>query len=90
MLKITRDKAEFGNAPFITFTVYRTLKDKPTVFGYYEFRYASGDKVRGRQSALGIPVAQAFETTCRLAESSGIAAIWVDDPHRLFDLEQRR
>jgi hypothetical protein len=88
MLRITRDKAEFGSTPFITFKVYRSPKDKRTVYGYHEFRYASGNKVKGDQTPLGIPVAQAFETTCRVAESSGIAAIWVDDPQRLFDLEQ--
>jgi hypothetical protein len=90
MLKITRDKADFGDAPFITFTVYRTPKDNKTVCGYHDFRYASENKTRGDHTQFGIPVAQAFETTCRFAEASGIAAIWVDDPSRLFDLEQLR
>jgi hypothetical protein len=88
MLRITRDKTAFGNAPFITFTVYRSPKNKTTVYGYHEFRYASGNKVRDDLTPLGIPVGQAFETTCRAAEASGIAAIWVDDPDWLFDLEQ--
>ena len=36
MLRITRDKAELGDVPFITFTVQRSPRDK-TVCGTHEF-----------------------------------------------------
>ena len=86
MLTITRDKAELGSAPFITFTVYRTHKDTMTVCGYHQFDHQVSEKeVMFRQTPFGIPVAQAFEETRRYAESKGISAIWIDDPNRLFD-----
>jgi hypothetical protein len=72
MLTITRDKAELGSAPFITFTVYRTHKDTMTVCGYHQFDHQVSEKeVMFRQTPFGIPVAQAFEETRRYAESKG-------------------
>jgi hypothetical protein len=66
MLTITRDKAELGSAPFITFTVYRTHKDTMTVCGYHQFDHQVSEKeVMFRQTPFGIPVAQAFEETRR-------------------------
>ena len=86
MLTIKRDKAELGGVPFITFTVYRTPRDNKTICGYHEFSdQASENSFRFHKTPLGIPVVQAFEETCRFAESEGISAIWVDDPSRLFE-----
>jgi hypothetical protein len=86
MLRITRDKAELGDAPFITFTVHRSPKDK-TVCGYHEFDYegAAAKEVRFNPTPYGVPVALAFERTRRFAESKGIPTIWIDDPNCLFE-----
>ena len=89
MLRITRDKTELGDAPFITFNVYRSPKGNRTICGYHEFTYqASGRKAILHWTPLGIRVAQAFEDTRRYAESKGISAIWVNDPNRLFEMER--
>jgi len=91
MLTITRDKAELGSAPFITFTVYRTHKDTMTVCGYHQFGHQVSEKeVMFRQTPFGIPVVQAFEEARRYAESKGISAIWIDDSDRLFEFEPSR
>ena len=85
-MHITRDKAELGDVPFITFTVYRTPKDNKTICGYHEFSYrASEDSVKFAKPSFGVPVAQAFEEARRYAEANGIPAIWIDDPDRLFE-----
>ena len=86
MLRITRDKAELGDAPFITFTVQCSPRDK-TVCGTHEFDYevAAAKEVRFNPTPYDVPVALAFERTRRFAESKGIPTIWIDDPNCLFE-----
>ena len=87
MLRITRDKAELRGAPFVTFRVYRSNMD--SVCAYHDIVYhLTGNRIRVRHTPFGIPVAQAFEETCRFAKLKRISAIWVDDPDRLFQWEQ--
>jgi hypothetical protein len=84
---ITRDKAEFGDTPFVTFKVYRSPKDKKTVIGFHEFSYqASENSFRFANPPLGVPVAQAFDIARRYAEERGVSAIWIDDPDQLFGM----
>ena len=91
MLRVTRDKAKLGDTPFVTFRVYRSPKDNTTVCGYHEFAYlVAGDRVRFHHTPFGIPVAEAFEETCRFAVWKGVSVIWIDDPDHLFEPEQTR
>jgi hypothetical protein len=84
---ITRDQARLGDAPFVTFKVYRSPQDKKTVFGYHEFSYrASEDSVKFAKPSFGVPVAQAFDRARRYAEERGISAIWIDDPDGLLGM----
>jgi hypothetical protein len=89
MLRITRDKAELGDAPFVTFKVYCSPKDNMTIYGHHQFAHQGAEnKVKFYYSPFGIPVAHAFGETRRFAESKGISTIWIDDPNQLFELEQ--
>jgi hypothetical protein len=91
MLRITRDKAELEDAPFVTFTVYRTSKDNTTVCGRHEFAYQSAERrFCFARSLPAIPVGQAFDSACRYAKSKGVSAIWIHDPNRLFEFELSR
>jgi hypothetical protein len=90
MLTITRDKAELGDALFITFTVYRTAKDNTTVCGRHEFAYQSAERrLCFARSFPAIPVEQAFDSARRYAESKGVSAIWIHDPNGLFEFAPR-
>ena len=88
MLKITRDKTKLEDVPFVTFTVQRSPRDK-TICGNHELDYQSRQKsFRFHGDVCALPVAQAFEETCRFAKSMGIWTIWIDDSDRLFDMTQ--
>ena len=90
MIRVTRDKDELGDVPFIGFYVWmpRPIEDEATVCGYQvsHERKAGIDCFRQR-TPIWIPVAQAFENACRDAKAQGISAIWIKDPYRLFDVE---
>jgi hypothetical protein len=93
MLTITRDQAELGDVPFITFTVwmYRPNEPDATVCGFHTFpMQEAGREISQGQTPLHLPVAQAFEKAHSYAKSKGISAIWISDPNCLFDLEQPR
>jgi hypothetical protein len=88
MLRITRDKTELGDVPFVTFTVRHSPRDK-TVCGTHEFDQHSLQKSFRFHAALhGLPVVQAFEETQRFAKSMGIWTIWINDSDRLLEMAQ--
>ena len=80
MVRITRDKAELGASPFVTFKVYSSTK--ATICSEYR---KAGREVSLGSTPLYLPIAQAFEEARRYAEANGIPAIWIDDPDRLFE-----
>ena len=87
MPKITRNKDELGDVPFIAFNVwtYSSNEDEASVCGYQVLheREAGINSFRQRTS-IWIPVAQAFENARHDAKTKGISAIWINDPDRLF------
>jgi hypothetical protein len=90
MIRVTRDKDELGDVPFIGFNVwmYRPIEDEATVCGYQmSHEREAGIDCFSQRSPLWIPVAQAFENVCHDAKAQGISAIWINDPYRLFDVE---
>jgi hypothetical protein len=88
MLKITRDNTELGDVPYVTFTVQRSPRDK-TICGTHEFDQHSLQKsFRFHATLYLLPVAQAFEETCRFAKSMGIWTIWINDSDRLLEMAQ--
>jgi hypothetical protein len=85
MLEITRDMADLGDVPFITFIVYHPNGDKTTVCGFHLSKpQQAGRDVGSCCTPSRLPVAQAFEEACCFAESQGIPVIWIYDPNCLF------
>ena len=90
MIRVTRDKDELGDVPFIGFYVWmpRPIEDEATVCGYQmSHEREAGIDCFSQRSPLWIPAAQAFENACHDAKAQGISAIWINDPNRLFDVE---
>jgi hypothetical protein len=82
MIRVTRDRAELKNVPFIRFWVWleppNSSNEKASVCGVY-----SG----GSSQHPSLPVAWAFEKAWGFAVEKGISAILIDDPRRLFEFE---
>ena len=90
MPKITRNKDELGDVPFIGFNVwmYRPIEAEATVCGYQvSHEREAGIDCFSQRSPIWIPVAQAFENACHDAKTRGISTIWINDPDRLFPNE---
>jgi len=90
MIRVSRDKDELWDVPFIAFNVwmYRPIEDEATVCGYQvSHEREAGIDCFSQRSPIWIPVAQAFEQTLRYAEEKGVSAIWINDPDQRFDVE---
>ena len=90
MPKITRNKDELGDVPFIAFNVwtYSSNEDEASVCGYQvAHKREAGINCFRQRTSIWIPVAQAFENACHDAKTRGISTIWINDPDRLFPNE---
>src|SRR4051812_33501576 len=90
MIRVTRDKAELGDAPFIEFMVFvdrhnAPSEDQAIICGIYRFH--DHDLGNGTSKDLSLRAEAAlFEAWC-FALKKGISAILIDDPKQEFDFE---
>jgi hypothetical protein len=89
MPKFTRDKDKLGGDPFVQLRVDRSNEasrsNEVKAAVWLRYQKEGKDNSRGR-APLRLPIEQAVEEACRVAESEGISVIWIDDPDQMCDM----